>query len=218
MRGSDRTLLLAPASVAGQEAALRDIYNTFDRSTSDLQMLDRLAAGAVKLPEATYDLVVVLTDPNGARRSEAYQWLTRQLYDSLATSMKDGAILEAQDGPLPATEPTLAGLVKRKDGRFEKAEESAVQIRIGFGKKKKPVTVDLNDYEDGEELVDEDGLLSAEDLSRPYPQPRKLAHFLARPAFPWMLTLVFLQLPNVSPRPASDDGRARTARAVWQSG
>ena len=177
MRGSDRTLLLAPASVAGQEAALRDIFTTFDRSTSDLQMLDRLAAGAAKLPDATYDLVVVLTDPSGSRRTEAYQWLTRQLYDTLAASMKDGAILEAQDGPLPATEPTLAGLVKREDGRFEKAEESAVQIRIGFGKKKKkpvPVTVDLNDYEDGEELVDEDGLLSAEDLSRPYPQPRKL--------------------------------------------
>lgn len=188
-QGKPRTLLLAPPSVAGQEATLKDVFTTFDRSTSDLQMLDRLAVGAANLPEATYDLVVVLTETSGARRTEASQWLTRKVYDSLAASMKVGAMLEAQDGPLPTAEPTLAGLVQTKDGRFEKPEETTVQLRLGGRKKgaKKEATnghkngdsavvldpVDLNGYEDGEELVDEDALLSNEDLQRPYPQPRE---------------------------------------------
>lgn len=173
-----RTLLLAPASLAGQEEALKTVYATFDRSTSDLHMLDRLAAGAARLHEATYDAVVVLTEADGARRGEAERWLTRKVYDVLFAAMKTGAVLEAQDGPLPTAEPTLAGLVLRKDGRFEKAEEEIVQIRLGGRKKMAaaptvsvaPPVVQINlddDFEDGEELIDEDGLMTQADLDRP---------------------------------------------------
>lgn len=183
-----RTLLLAPASIAGHEATLRDIYSTFDRSTSDLQMLDRLASGLVNLPGETYDLVVILTDATGVRRSEASQWLSRTLYDLLLVSMKNGAILEAQDGPLPTAEPTLAGLIQRKDGRFEKVEETAIKIRLGGRKKlggssgndivartggNDTVQLDLNQLDDDDEFVDEDGLLTKEDLERPVPQARE---------------------------------------------
>lgn len=177
-----RTLLLAPASLAGQEDALKTVYSTFDRSTSDLHMLDRLSAGAARLPDATYDAVVVLTDSDGARRAEAERWLTRKVYDVLFAAMKTGAILEAQHGPLPTAEPTLAGLVLRKDGRFEKAEEEVVQIRLGGRKKAAPaapvvpvaapvaapiVQIDLDDFDDEDELIDEDGLMTQADLDRP---------------------------------------------------
>lgn len=172
-----RTLLLAPASLAGHEDALKSVYATFDRSSSDLHMLDRLSAGAARLPPATYDAVVVLTNADGARRAEAERWLTRKVYDVLFAAMKTGAVLEAQDGPLPTAEPTLAGLVLRKDGRFEKAEEEVVQIRLGGRKKAAapaaPVAAPVvqisldDDFEDGEELIDEDGLMTQADLDRP---------------------------------------------------
>jgi anamorsin len=133
-----RTLLLAPPSIASHEEALRGVYTTFDRATSDLTMLDRLSSGLVVLPPTTYDLVVVLTDAAGTRHDEASRILTRRVYDDVAASMKPGAILRAQDGPaLPESEAILAGLISKGDGSFEKAaEEAPVLLRLG-GKKKK---------------------------------------------------------------------------------
>ncbi|KAI0161215.1 DUF689-domain-containing protein [Xylariaceae sp. FL1272] len=182
-----RTLLLAPPSVAAHEETLRDVYTTFDRATSDLTMLDRLSAGLVSLPTATYDLVVVLTSGAGAKRDEATQLLTRSIYDSIAASMKSGAIFRTQTGPsLPATEAILAGLVQKPDGTFEKAEEEApVMLRLG-GKKKtngannngnvpvpKTVTLTLDDDLDGsdDELIDEDTLLTEEDKNQALQAP-----------------------------------------------
>ncbi|KAI1179717.1 DUF689-domain-containing protein [Nemania sp. FL0916] len=203
-----RTLLLAPPSIASHEEALRGVYTTFDRATSDLTMLDRLSSGLVALPPATYDLVVVLTDAAGARQhEEASQILTRRVYDDIAASMKSGAVLRVQNGPaLPEAEAILAGLVSKGDGTFEKAaEEAPVLLRLG-GKKKngavngngngvtngingksngngisvgsvpvakdKPVISllpgdDLDGFEDDDdELIDEETLLTEEDINQ----------------------------------------------------
>jgi hypothetical protein len=184
-KGSNRTLLLAPPSVAADEAKIRDVFATYDRSSSDLQMLDRLSAGFVSLPAATYDLVLVLTDADGARRREALPLLTRDLYTTLAPSMKPGAKLQLQDGPLAsneAREAILAGLVE-KDGAFEKIEEEEVVVPLRFGAKKKvnsaqngngsvaPATsVQINlddDLDSDDELINEDDLMTEEDLKRP---------------------------------------------------
>ncbi|KAI1128467.1 DUF689-domain-containing protein [Nemania abortiva] len=138
---AQRTLLLAPPSIASHEEALHNVYTTFDRAASDLTMLDRLSSGLVSLPPSTYDLVVVLTDAAGARRDEAARILTRRVYDAVAGSMKPGAVLRAHEGPsLPEAEAILAGLVVRGDGTFEKAEEEApVLLRLGGNKKKNGV-------------------------------------------------------------------------------
>lgn len=132
---SKKTLLLAPPSVAAQgTAALPD----FDRATSDLQMLDRLSAGLVTLPAETYDLVLLLTDADGARHAEATGLLSREVFASLVPAMKSGALLKTQDnkfGPAEAREAVLAGLVE-KDGGFEKVEEEEVVVPLRFGKKK----------------------------------------------------------------------------------
>jgi anamorsin len=184
-KGSKRTLLLAPPSVAADEAKIRDVFATYDRSFSDLQMLDRLSAGFVSLPAATYDLVLVLTDADGARRREALSLLTRDLYTTLAPSMRPGAKLQLQDGPLAASEAReaiLAGLVE-KDGAFEKIEEEEVVVPLRFGAKKKinsaqngnsPVppaaSVQINlddDLNSDDELINEDDLMTEEDLKRP---------------------------------------------------
>lgn len=183
-----RTLLLAPPSIATQEDKLRAIFTSFPRQTSDLQMLDRLSAGAVTLSPNTYDLVLVLTDTDGSRRAEALQLLTRDVYTALVPAMKAGATLQTQDQPLnvaEAMEAVLAGLVQNETG-FEKPnyeQASAVPLRLG-GKKKRPVapteiasngfTVSGNgfnasnhDRDDNDELINEDDLLDEQDFTRP---------------------------------------------------
>ncbi|PLB38378.1 Fe-S cluster assembly protein dre2 [Aspergillus candidus] len=173
-----RSLLLAPPSIAAHEEKLRDVFTTFDRSTTDLQMLDRVSAGFVSLPADTYDVVMVLTDSTGERRGEALQLLSRDVYSVLVPAMKSGAKLQLQDGRMDAMqglEAILAGLVE-KDGAFEKPAYQEAAVPLRFGKKKKEGenaakanTVSLDDVQDGDELIDEDALLSDEDLKRPLP-------------------------------------------------
>ncbi|KAJ5578475.1 uncharacterized protein N7459_007439 [Penicillium hispanicum] len=187
-----RTLLLAPPSIATQEEKLRALFTTFPRQTTDLQMLDRLSAGVVALPSTTYDLVLVVTDSDGSRRSEALQLLTRDVYTALVPSMKPGAKLQTQDKSLDASEAmeaVLAGLVQTENG-FEKPnyeQSSAVPLRFGAKKKKAAPTapstgITVNgatgftangyngtnhDRDDADELINEDSLLDEEDLARP---------------------------------------------------
>ncbi|KAJ0107356.1 hypothetical protein J7T55_009320 [Diaporthe amygdali] len=130
-----RALLLAPPSIAAQGTSA---LPTFDRDTTDLQMLDRLYAGLVTLPAATYDLVLLLTGSDGARHAEASGLLSREVFASLVAAMKSGASLKTQDGRFdtPETrEAVLAGLV-HKDGGYEKVEEEEVVVPLRFGKKK----------------------------------------------------------------------------------
>ncbi|KAJ5091372.1 hypothetical protein NUU61_006242 [Penicillium alfredii] len=180
---------LAPPSKS--EDKLRDIFTTFDRSNTDLQMLDRLAAGFVSLPATTYDLILVLTDSDGARRAEALQLLTRDLYTALVPAMKAGAKLQTQDHALDASESmeaVLAGLVQTPAG-FEKPnveQASAVPLRFGAKKNKKTTpsapptgftpTMGFganndNQTNNDDELINEDTLLSEEDLTRPIVPP-----------------------------------------------
>ncbi|CAK7234727.1 electron carrier [Sporothrix curviconia] len=193
---STRTLILAPPSIAAHEEKLHALFapGAYDRAASDLQMLDRLAAGFVPLTANTYDVVLVLTDADGAQRDEALGLLsTRQVFGALVPAMKNGARLQFQDGArldgAGAREAILAGLVD-KDGVFEKVEEEEVVVPLRLKKKVVPkpavamvsppattpakrsaVVLDLGEYSDGEELVDEDSLLTAEERSRPPQQP-----------------------------------------------
>lgn len=230
---SKQTLLLAPPSIAAHEDKLHALFATFDRTTSDLQMLDRLSAGLVTLPAATYDLVLLLTDPDGGLRAEATALLTRDVYGKIVPAMRPGATLSAQDGiAVDEREAVLAGLISDAKGGFSKPEyeeEEAVALPLRFGKKKaaaaqtngattngganglahssagpavasitvpvdgktttldmKPVPagvgfveLDLNDdlgeYEEGDELLDEDDILTDADRNRPIQQPPECA-------------------------------------------
>ncbi|KJR89098.1 electron carrier DRE2 [Sporothrix schenckii 1099-18] len=192
-----RTLILAPPAIAAHEEKLHALFaSDYDRAACDLQMLDRLAAGFVPLVANTYDTVLVLTDADGAQRAEAVRLLSsRPVFAALVPAMKNNARLQFQDGArlegAGAREAILAGLVE-KDGVFEKVEEEEVVVPLRLKKKtpaaaaapvaaapaivnaqgKRPaVTLDLGEYSDGEELVDEDSLLTAEERSRPPQQP-----------------------------------------------
>ncbi|KAL2019726.1 hypothetical protein VTK56DRAFT_9263 [Thermocarpiscus australiensis] len=147
-----RTLLLAPPSLAAREDRLGALFAVYPRAATDLQMLDRLAAGLVALPRATYDLVLVLTDPDGARRAEAAALLAdRAVWARLVPAIKPGGRLRSEDGSLgggggdavvapEAREAVLAGLVVAGEGGFVKpeyAEEEVVPLRLGLKNKKK---------------------------------------------------------------------------------
>jgi hypothetical protein len=133
-----RTLLLCPPSLSSHPEALDQVYEIHDRSTADLQMLDRIAAGLVHLPASTYDVVLLLTDADGTMR-ESHKLLARDIMNKVASALKVGGILRGQHGALEGsgkTEAILAGLSESPEGMVKVEQEEAVSIPLKFGKKK----------------------------------------------------------------------------------
>ncbi|KAI6248423.1 Fe-S cluster assembly protein DRE2 [Erysiphe necator] len=217
-----RTLLLAPPSIAAHEESLRNVLSCFDRAVTDLQMLDRLSTGIAKLPQSTYDLILILNDANGTS-SESLQYLNRNNFQQISNALKAGGRVEAQDKTLGQDhnstefrEAILAGLILDEGGmvkpKYSPSDTVPIKILKGRGKNNAfsntgPTTRDavnslnisadtplknlesrtnesrtLNnnvkpgfiDNED-EELIDEDTLLTEEEVNRPLNIPLKCA-------------------------------------------
>lgn len=147
----ERTLLLAPPSIASHEERLHSVLSTHDRAFTDLQMLDRLAASLVTLPASTYDLVLVLTDANGTR-NESSKLLTRTVFSKVVEALKAGGKFQSQDGSFGQnpqstehTEAILAGLVaKGADGMVKPDYTSSAAVPLRFGKRKDNTSAGLN--------------------------------------------------------------------------
>jgi hypothetical protein len=137
-----RTLLLAPPSLASNEPALAAILSQHDRSATDLQMLDRLSAGLVRLPESTYDLILVL-----ASAEATAALLTRDVLAPVTEALRPGGYLRAHEARLDAVaavarEAVLAGLVVEDapTGGYTKpdyGDSGAVVSLVRLKKKKK---------------------------------------------------------------------------------
>lgn len=132
-----RTLLLAPPSLSAHPEALNTILAAHDRSATDIQMLDRLALGLVSLPAETYDVVMLLTDVDGARTHT----LDRGVVEKVVPSLKADGRLRAQSGVLQGaeiTEGVLAGLVADGNGALLKPKQAAEQtVKLSFGRRNK---------------------------------------------------------------------------------
>ena len=122
-----RTLLLAPPSLSSHEEKLNRVLEPYDRSATDIQMLDRLSIGLVSLPPETYDLILLLTDADGSRL-ESRNLLTRNVLRLLVEAMKASGSLRSQDGSFgigdeaERTEAILAGLKFEQDKGFVKPD------------------------------------------------------------------------------------------------
>ncbi|KAJ6779441.1 hypothetical protein PWT90_05420 [Aphanocladium album] len=140
-----RALLLAPPSLASHASALANVLTQYDRSITDLQMLDRLSAGLVKLPSAQYDLILVLSDA-AATLTESLGLLDRAVVGAVAESLRPKGQLRAENASenlettALAKEAVLAGLVGSGAGGFSKPDygenDGAVSLKLGFRKKK----------------------------------------------------------------------------------
>ncbi|KAI9723490.1 MAG: electron carrier [Chrysothrix sp. TS-e1954] len=213
-----RTLLLAPPSVASHPDQLSNILASHDRTITDLQMLDRLALGLVSLPDATYDLVLLLSDADRSS-SQKPDSVDRDVLARIVRALKPGGQLQRQHGPYAEpdtperTQCILAGLMPSGASGMMKPEQSdTTAVPLKFAKKPSSNTipptaptqangtngnsngkrksfdegpmkstpagvgfVDLDDLvENGdsdEELIDEDTLLTEEDMARPVMPP-----------------------------------------------
>lgn len=135
----ERLLLLSPPSISSHPDKLNKLLESHSRETTDLQMLDRLAAGLISLPESTYDIIMLLTDADGTR-TESSSLLNRQIFQLVARALRPGGKFKSETGTLgdagtaEHTEAILAGLVVDDTGALLKPDfgvQESVPLRLG---------------------------------------------------------------------------------------
>jgi len=138
---ASRTLLLSPPSLSSHQEKLTQVLAMHDRKATDMQMLDRINMGLVSLPEATYDLIMVLSDADNTRR-ESQNLLDRKVFELLVKSLKTGGLLKSQDQQLGAVdgaeknEAILAGLSYEAGTGFVKQDFTQATVPLKLGRKK----------------------------------------------------------------------------------
>ncbi len=143
-----RTLLLSPPSLSSHPEKLDKILAAHDRSATDIQMLDRLSLSLVSLPEAVYEIILILTDADESR-TESRALLSKDLFSQIARAMKPGGKLCSQDGKFAIDdqeerkEAIFAGLVVQDNDMVKPnyTSDESVPLRIGRIRSQRPVAV-----------------------------------------------------------------------------
>ncbi|KAK6339035.1 electron carrier [Orbilia brochopaga] len=140
-----KTLLICPPAVAANPDVLQAALATHPRSSTDVQMLDRIALGLVNLPAEAYATVILLSDP--AATSSSFT-IDTPILQKVTASMAPGSrwIAENNDAlkHINRLHVVLAGLVvndANADGSlsFSKPDygkSAAVPLRLGKRKDK----------------------------------------------------------------------------------
>lgn len=157
MSGLPRVLLLSPPSLSSNPDKLAELINQYDKNARDLQMLDRLAAGLVSLPESTYSLVLLLTGIDGTN-VEGERLVGRDTLQQISRALQSGGVMKYQDGSPTAinestrTEAILCGLTVNDKGELLKPafEEQSVSLPFSFNKSRKPKK-DANSNKNGQQ-------------------------------------------------------------------
>lgn len=189
----ERMLLLSPPSLAARPERLDAILSTHHQYATDLQMLDRLAAGLVSLPDSTYDMVLLLTADDS--KTDSIPLMGRGVIQSVARTLRPGGKLTYDGGAFvssghpDSTEFILAGLMFSDGGYFLKPNfgtQDTVSLKLGKSHPRQSTDAASSsgtisnillspalkdDREDAEEeLIDEEALLGEEDIGRPIVQ------------------------------------------------
>lgn len=134
-----RSLILSPPSLSSHPAKLDGVLAAHDRNATDIQMLDRLSLSLVTLPEATYDMILVLADADNTR-TESRKLLTRDVFARIVKALKPGGRLKSQDGRLVTDdaeerrEAILAGLIVKGDDMVKPDHPATQSVPLRFGK------------------------------------------------------------------------------------
>lgn len=136
-----RTLLLSPPSLSSHPEKLNNILAAHNRSATDIQMLDRLSLSLVSLPEATYDLILLLADADSTRM-ESKRLLDRDVLSRIVRSLKPGGKLQSQDGQFGADdaeerrEAIFAGLLVEGNNLVKPDHTATQSVPLRLGKNK----------------------------------------------------------------------------------
>lgn len=137
---TNKTLLLCPPSLSSHPDTLNAIVAQYDRSATDIQMVDRLAAGVITLPPSSYQTIIVLPGPDGTNSESTKLFVNRTVLRQLAQALAPGAILRHTNGGFDKSERTegiLEGLAEGADGVLMKPEDTeVVSVPLRLGKRK----------------------------------------------------------------------------------
>lgn len=138
---SPRTLLLSPPSLSSHPEKLNKVIAAHDRSTTDIQMLDRLSLSLVSLPESTYDIILILLDVD-TTKPHSHSFLTRDVLLHIVKALRPGGRLQSQDGTLASQdsearrEAIFAGLIVDENGLLKPSHDATQSVPLRFSKKK----------------------------------------------------------------------------------
>jgi anamorsin len=222
--GPVRTLLISPPSLSAHPEQIAAAVDAHDRNLTDLQMLDRIIAGVVTLPEDTYHEVLIVTNAEGERRETAKLLEANpDGFVAIVRSMKHGAMMRSQDGKfgtgIEIREGVLAGLSAQVGGGMAKPAYKPDAV-VALPKKKKQRYLNDNDEAGGKGKksgsrrkirIDEDGLMDEDDLMegkailRPDYSGKPSLHCPTYQSEDWLLTVIQACNPKQKRRRACKD-------------
>lgn len=137
-----RTLLLCPPSISSNPAVLEQSLAGHSREDTDIQMLDRLALGLVKLPTSTYTKIILLSNPSLDNTK-----IESEILRLVAASMAPGAKWSTQDLKSTALQSVdklqvlLSGLIIDESGPdgfvyTKPAYSSSAAVPLKLGRRK----------------------------------------------------------------------------------